>query len=85
MEFYDDYDFVEEEPKEVSKKDKNIRIHSLKKSIQGSKTREASNVKDKGKKMETINEINFRNTEIGFKRLLKTNTKKKILDAPSFN
>ena len=45
MEFYDDYDFVEEEPKEVSKKDKNIRIHSLKKSIQGSKTREASNVK----------------------------------------
>ena len=32
MEYYDDYDFVEEEPKPISKKDKNIRIHSLKKS-----------------------------------------------------
>ena len=28
----DDYDFVEEEPKQISKEDKKIKIHSLKKS-----------------------------------------------------
>ena len=55
MEYYEDYDFVEEEPKLVSKKDKNIRIHSLKKSNQTSKTREASNVKEKGKMIASFN------------------------------
>lgn len=30
---YDDYEFVEEEPKQISKEDKKIRIHSLKKNL----------------------------------------------------
>ena len=35
--------------------------------------REASNIKEKGKAIMSNNELLFRNTEIGFKRLLKTN------------
>lgn len=42
--------------------------------------REASNIKEKAKIMNENNQLLFRNTEIGFKRLLKTNSKKRVED-----
>lgn len=63
MELFDDIDFVEEQPKLISKQEKQIRIHSLKKSNQGVKLREASNVKEKKVALNTINnELPFRST-----------------------
>ena len=65
----------------MNKEERKIRIHSLKKKNNvlegsGSKTgvrgREASNVKNKTRKLIVLNEeMMFRNTEIGFKRLNK--------------
>jgi len=55
MENFDDLDFVEDEPKIISKEDKNIRIHSLKKSGGNIRVREASNIKQKKIAMNTIN------------------------------
>lgn len=81
MENFDDIEFVEEEAKVVTKEQKQIRIHSLKKNTSNVRVREASNIKQKKIAITTMNnELPFRSTEIGFKRLLKTNTasKKKI-------
>jgi hypothetical protein len=55
MENFDDLDFVEDEPKIISKEDKNIRIHSLKKSGGNIRVREASNIKQKKIALNTIN------------------------------
>ena len=50
MENYEDFEFEESEPKQISKRDKNIRIHSLKKQSENKiPKREASNIKEKGK------------------------------------
>ena len=63
----------EEGPKVITKQEKQIRIHSLKKNSQNVRVREASNVKEKKLALNTIhNELPFRSTEVGFKRLLRT-------------
>jgi hypothetical protein len=78
MENFEDIEFVEEETKVATKEQKQIRIHSLKKNNLSIRTREASNIKQKKLALNTINnELPFRSTEIGFKRLLKTNTASK--------
>ena len=57
----------------ISKQEKQIRIHSLKKNSNNVRIREASNVKEKKAALNTIhNELPFRSTEVGFKRLLRT-------------
>jgi hypothetical protein len=77
-------DFVEEEPKVISKQEKQIRIHSLKKNTTGSKIREASNIKQKKVALNTINnELPFRSTEVGFKRLLRTAVPKPKINSSS--
>lgn len=84
--YLDDLQFVEDEPKPVSKTEKNVRIHSLKKPKQINKKRQSSNIKEKGQAIASFNEITFRNTEIGFQRLLKTNKRKKVSElGPSLN
>ena len=73
MELFEEIDFVEEQPKVISKQDKQIRIHSLKKNTSGIRLREASNVKEKKVALNTINnELPFRSTELGFKRLMRS-------------
>lgn len=78
MENFEDIEFVEEEPKIVTKQQKQIRIHSLKKNNQNIRVRQASNIKQKKLAINALNsELPFRSTQIGFKRLLKTNTSSK--------
>ena len=55
MENFEDIEFVEEETKIITKQQKQIRIHSLKKSNQNVRLREASNIKQKKIAMNTIN------------------------------
>jgi hypothetical protein len=55
MENFEDIEFVEEETKAATKEQKQIRIHSLKKSNQNIRVREASNIKQKKIAINAIN------------------------------